>query len=192
MYEIMVQNDTICLYGKTYSNCATNCPKMPLQHSMQCSDKRIQDSNCDCTLGMRTANDMQSVLYSANSVLILDIISYILLIFWECILQKAIVGIPSLHAWNCATTSIAKKTMQEGVAHGKSGKLSHPTLICIGNMGKLWPHIAHIHLGHRGKVVCKVENKGSLVDCGAILWPLRSATMQQVHLVAWCFAKPRT
>lgn len=86
----------------------------------------------------------------------------------------------------------SKKTMQEGVAHGKSGKLSRPTLICIGNMGKLWPHIAHIHLGHRGKVVCKVENKGSLVDCGAILWPLRSATMPQVHLVAWCFAKLRT
>ena len=37
----------VCLYAytKTCWRCATNCKKMPLQHSTQCSDKRIQDSN---------------------------------------------------------------------------------------------------------------------------------------------------
>lgn len=62
----------------------------------------------------------------------------------------------------------SKKTMQEGVAHGKSGKLSRPTLICIGNMGKLWPHIAHIHLGHNNSA--SWSRLGWRLGTGYISW----------------------
>ena len=188
----MIQNDTstICLYAKTYSKCATNCRKMPLQHGTQCSDKRIQDSNWDCTPGMRTANDTCKVSCTLQILSSFLILYHILLILWECILQKAIEAFPL--CVKLRQYKHGKKAQRSRCGTWETREVEPPNIDLHWKYGEtLAPHCTYSPRSRR-KVVSKVETKGSLVHCGAILWPLRSATMQQVHLVAGCFVKPRT